>query len=115
MARVKRGTTKNKRRKNLLAKTKGFRFGRKSKERVAREAIVHAGTYAFRDRRRKKREYRNVWTLRINAALRENGLPSYSKFIGSLKKKGVVLDRKVIAALAKDHPEAFVRFAQDIA
>ncbi len=114
MARVKRGTTKNKRRKNLLAKTKGYRFGRKSKERVAREALVHAGTHAFRDRRAKKRVARNVWTIRMNAALREGGFPSYSKFIGLVKKQGVTLDRKAMATLAKDHPEVFARLATKI-
>jgi large subunit ribosomal protein L20 len=74
MARVKRGTTKNKRRKNILAQTKGYRFDRKSKERVAKEAIAHAGIYAFRHRRAKKREFRQLFTLRINAASREAGL-----------------------------------------
>lgn len=114
MARVKRGTIKNKRRKNILAKVKGYRFARSRKERTAKEAIVHAGIYAFRDRRRKKREYRSLWTVRLNAALRENGLPSYSKFLGSLKKKGIALDRKTLSALAKDYPEAFLRFAREI-
>lgn len=113
MARVKRGTTKNKRRKYLLAQTKGYRFGRKSKERVAKEAIHHAGAHAFRDRRLKKRVFRNLWTLRINAAARENGF-SYSKFIGALKKSGTTIDRKVLAVLAKDHPEAFKRLADSV-
>lgn len=113
MARVKRGTTKNKRRKYLLAQTKGYRFGRKSKERVAKEAIHHAGAHAFRDRRRKKRVFRNLWTLRINAAARENGF-SYSKLIGALKKTGSTIDRKTLAALAKDHPDAFKRLAETL-
>lgn len=113
MSRVKRGTMKNKRRKNILAQTKGYRFGRKNKERVAKEAIHHAGTYAFRHRRAKKREYRNLWALRINAASRETGM-SYSKFIGALKKAGIALDRKSLAALAKDHPESFSRLAKQI-
>lgn len=113
MARVKRGTLKNKRRKNLLAQTKGYRFGRKSKERVAKEAIHHAGAHAFRHRRAKKREYRNLWTLRINAASRTFGL-SYSKLIGALKKSGIALDRKSLSALAKDYPEAFARLAKQI-
>jgi large subunit ribosomal protein L20 len=113
MSRVKRGTTKNKRRKYLLAQTKGYRFGRKSKERVAREAVRHAGAHAFRDRRLKKRNFRNLFTLRINAAARENGF-SYSKFIGALKKGGISLDRKSLAALAKDHPEAFQRLADSL-
>lgn len=108
MARVKRGVTKNKRRKNVLAQTKGYRFGRKSKERVAREAIRHAGVYAFRHRRAKKREFRNLWTIRINAAARPLGF-SYSKLIGSLKKGGIALDRKSLSFLAKDYPETFSR------
>lgn len=108
MARVKRGTMKNKRRKNILAQTKGYRFDRKSKERVAHEAIRHAGTHAFRHRRAKKQEFRNLWNLRINAAARPLGF-SYSKLIGSLKKSGIVLDRKSLATLAKDYPEAFTR------
>ncbi|MBI5456794.1 50S ribosomal protein L20 [Candidatus Kaiserbacteria bacterium] len=114
MARVKRGTQKNKRRKNILAQTKGYRFGRKSKERVAKEAIMHAGVHAFRHRRTKKREFRQLWTLRLNAALREGGFPSYSKFIGALKKKNIALDRKSLSTLAMTHPEAFKRLAEQI-
>lgn len=113
MARVKRGKTKTKRRKYILAQTKGYRFGRKSKERVAKEAIHHAGAHAFRDRRLKKRNFRNLFTLRINAAARENGF-SYSKFVGALKKGGITLDRKSLAALAKDHPETFKRLAESL-
>lgn len=114
MARVKRGTLKNKRRKNILAQTKGYRFGRSTKERVAKEAIFHAGTHAFRHRRTKKREFRQLWTLRLNAALREGGFPPYSKFIGTLKKKNISLDRKSLAALAKDYPETFTRLAKQV-
>ena len=113
MARVKRGTTKNKRRKNILAQTKGYRFGRKSKERVGKEAIVHAGTHAFRHRRTKKREFRQLFTLRINAAAREAGF-SYSKLMGAMKKAGITIDRKALSTLAKDHPEAFTRVLQQI-
>lgn len=115
MARVKRGTLKAKRRKNILAKTKGYRFDRSRKERVAKEAIAHAGVHAFRHRRAKKRDFRQLWTVRLNAALREGGFPSYSKFIGTLKKKGVTLDRKSLSTLAKDHPEVFSRLAKQIA
>ena len=113
MSRVKRGTLKNKRRKNILAQTKGYRFGRSKKERVAKEAIFHAGSYAFRDRRRKKREFRNLWTLRINAAARPLGY-SYSTLIGALKKKNILLDRKSLSALAKDHPETFERLVKEL-
>ena len=108
MARVKRGTTSNKRRKNILAQVKGYRFGRSTKTRMAKDAIFHAGTSAFRDRRNKKRLARNLWTLRINAAGREQGF-SYSKLISALKKAGSTLDRKSLSALAKDHPEVFAR------
>lgn len=108
MSRVKRGTQKTKRRKNILAQTKGYRFARSKKERTAREAIFHAGSYAFRDRRAKKREFRNLWTLRINAAARPLGF-SYSKLIDALKKSKIALDRKSLASLAKDHPETFGR------
>lgn len=113
MARVKRGTLKNKRRKNILAQTKGYRFNRKNKERTAKEAIVHAGSHAFRHRRTKKREFRNLWTLRINAGVREHGL-TYSKFIGALKGKKIELDRKSLATLAKDYPEVFARVVSEV-
>jgi large subunit ribosomal protein L20 len=113
MSRVKRGVNKNKRRKNILAQTKGYRFDRKSKERVAKEAIHHAGVYAFRHRRAKKRDFRNLWTLRINAATRPLGF-SYSKFIGALKKSKIALDRKSLAALAKDYPGTFERLTKQL-
>lgn len=104
---------KNKRRKNILAQTKGYRFDRKSKERVAKEAIKHAGSYAFKHRRAKKREFRQLFTLRINAGVRPLGL-SYSKFIDALKKKNIALDRKSLATLAKDYPETFERLVKSL-
>jgi large subunit ribosomal protein L20 len=113
MSRVKRGVNKNKRRKNILAQTKGYRFDRSKKERVAKEAIKHAGVHAFRHRRAKKREFRNLWTLRINAGVRPLGF-SYSKFIGALKKANISLDRKVLAALAKDYPEVLGRLTKQL-
>ncbi|PIS40272.1 MAG: 50S ribosomal protein L20, partial [Candidatus Nealsonbacteria bacterium CG08_land_8_20_14_0_20_36_22] len=79
MVRVKRGKTAHRRRKNLLKHTKGFRWGRKSKYRLAKEALLHAWKYAYRDRRTKKREFRKLWQIQINAACREQGL-SYSRF-----------------------------------
>ena len=114
MARVKRGTMKNKRRKNLLAQTKGYRFDRSTKERVAHEAIRKAGQHAFRDRKTKKRIARNVWALRINAAIRPLGM-TYSTFLGALRKKSIELDRKSLAGLAKDHPDTFSRLVKQIA
>ena len=113
MARVKRGTLKNKRRKNILAQTKGYRFGRSTKTRMAKDAIHHAGASAFRDRKTKKRLARRLFTLRINAASREHGF-SYSKLIGALKKKNVGLDRKSLSTLAKDHPEVFARLTKHL-
>ena len=104
---------KNKRRKNILAQTKGYRFDRKSKERVAKEAIKHAGSYAFRHRRTKKRDFRKLFTLRINAAARPLGF-SYSKLIDALKKKNVGLDRKSLSTLAKDHPEVFEKLVKGL-
>ena len=113
MSRVKRGTTSLKRRRNILSQVKGYRFGRYKKERIAREAIFHAGSHAFKHRRAKKREYRNLWALRINAAVRPLGL-SYSKFIRVLKKNNITLDRKSLAALGKDYPETFARLVKNI-
>jgi len=113
MSRVKRGVNKNKRRKNILAQTKGYRFNRSSKERTAKEAIFHAGSHAFRHRRTKKREFRNLWALRINAAVRPLGF-SYSRLIGALKKHKIGLDRKSLATLAKDYPTAFERVVKGL-
>ncbi len=110
MTRVKRGVIKNKRRKNTLAQTKGFRFGRKNKEAAAKEAIHHAGAYAFAHRRDKKADARKVWTLRINAAIRPFEI-SYSRFMDSLKKKNIGLDRKILADIAEHNPETFARIA----
>jgi len=106
MPRVKRGVIANKRRTKVLSYTKGFRWGRKSKERAAKEALLHAWTHSFRGRKEKKRVYRQLWNVKINAAVREEGL-NYSKFISALKKKGVILDRKVLADLAEHEPVVF--------
>ena len=114
MARVKRGTLKTKRRRNILAQTKGYRFDRSRKERVAHEAIRKAGQHAFRHRRAKKREFRNLWTLRINAAARLNGM-SYSKLVGAMKKANIALDRKALSELAMNHSEAFTRLVKSLA
>ena len=111
MARVKRGTTALKRRHNVLAQTKGYNFGRSTKERQAREAIFHAGTYAFAHRRDKKNDFRKLWNVRINAAIRPLEL-SYSKFIHLLKVKEIGLDRKVLSAIAQTRPEAFKRIVE---
>jgi len=113
MPRVKRGTQHIKRRKSLLKRVKGFKWGRKSKIRLARPAMLKAGVYAFRDRRAKKRVFRNLWNLKINAAVRELGL-SYSRFIDLLKKANVALDRKVLADLAENHPTIFSKVVSTV-
>ncbi len=106
MPRVKRGTQHVKRRKNLLKRVKGYSWGRKSKIRLARPAMLKAGVHAFRDRRAKKRTFRNLWTIKINAAVREFGL-SYSRFIDLLKKANIAIDRKVLAQIAEKQPAIF--------
>ena len=111
--RVKRGTTHVKRRKNILKKTKGYRWGRKKKIKLAKEAILHAGAHAYRDRRRKKREFRNLWTIKINAAVRQHDL-TYSKFIKILKDAKVELDRKVLADMAEHDPKVFEALIKDV-
>lgn len=98
-----------KRRRNILQAAKGYRFARSKKKRSAIEALRHAGKYAFRDRRAKKRDMRGLAIVRINAALRENGFKNYSTFIGALKKANIELDRKVLAEMAAEYPEAFKR------
>lgn len=113
MTRVKRGTIANKRRKNILAKTKGFRHGRKSKVKFAKEAILHAGEHSLRDRRNKKRTFRAQWQMQINAAVREQGL-TFSKFINLLKKQNIALDRKVLAEIANNNPKIFAQIVAKV-
>lgn len=113
MTRVKRGTMKNKRRKNILAQTKGYRFGRSTKTIQATEAIMHAGAYAFAHRRDKKADARSLWTTRINAAVRPLGM-SYSKFIDTMTKKKIGLDRKILSDLAQNNPETFARIVKSL-
>lgn len=113
MSRVKRGTIALKRRRNVLAQVKGYRFGRSKKERQAHEAIVHAGAHAFAHRKDKKADRRALWQVKINASLREMNM-SYSKFMGDIKKKGIMLDRKILADLAENYPESFVRIVKSI-
>ena len=111
MTRVKRGKIVHKKREHLLKYTKGFRWGRKSKYRAAKEALLHAFTYAYRDRKVKKRERRALWQIQINAACQNQGL-SYSKFIYGLKQKKIGLDRKILAQLAREHPEIFEKIIE---
>lgn len=102
-----------KRRRNVLARTKGFRNARKSKERQAREALFHAGVYAFAHRRDKKNNFRMLWQTRISAALAPHSI-SYSKFMGIVHKKGIVLNRKMLAQIANDHPKTFERIVTQV-
>ncbi len=113
MTRVKGGVVALKKRKNVLAMTKGYRFGRSTKTAQATEAIAHAGTYAFAHRRDKKSDKRQLWQVRINAAVRELGM-SYSKFIGALKKTNIELDRKILSDIAHTNPETFKKIVSKI-
>lgn len=106
MTRVKGAVNALKFRRNVLKAAKGFRFGRSKKERMAMDAIMHAGAYAFAHRRDKKGDFRRLWNVKINAALRPLGF-SYSKFIGAMKKKNIAIDRKILADLAENKPETF--------
>jgi|TARA_B100000809_G_C14698816_1_gene373373 large subunit ribosomal protein L20 len=106
MARVKRGVTSHAKHKKVLKAVKGQWGRRKNTIRVARQAMEKAMQYAYRDRRVKKREFRSLWIQRINAGVRAEGL-TYSKFINGLNKSGIKLDRKVLAEIAYDNPEAF--------
>ena len=111
MVRVKRGVTAHKRRKKVLKHTKGFRWGRKSKYKAAKEALLHAWTYAYRDRRTKKREFRRLWQVLIGAACKNLGI-SYSKFIAGLKKNKIEIDRKILSVLVKDYPQIFEKIVE---
>lgn len=113
MPRVKRGTTKNKKRKNILAKTKGFRHGRKSKIGFAKEAISHAGEHSLRDRRKKKSIFRALWQTKINAAVKKHDL-SYSKFISLYKASGIGLDKKILAEIAVKNPKIFTEIVNQV-
>ena len=106
MARVKRGTTVKQKHIKILARAKGYLGRHHSTYRAAREKTEKAGQYAYRDRRQKKRDFRSLWIVRINAAVRPNGL-TYSQFMNGLKKAGVTLDRKVLAQMAYDADKNF--------
>ena len=115
MTRIKGGVTAQKRRKNVLARAKGYRHGRSKKERYAHEALMRAGKYSFAHRRDKKTDFRQLWIVRLNAAVRDSGHKSYSTFIAKLKKNGFALDRKVLAEFASDQPEIFARISKQVA
>jgi len=113
MPRVKRGTSHVKKRRKLLSKTKGYRWGRKKLIKQAKTAVLKAGVHAYRDRRNKKRTRRALWQVKINAFVREHDL-SYSKFIDLLKKNNVSVDRKILADLAVNHPKALENLVKKI-
>ena len=106
MARVKRGVVARRRHKKVLKQAKGYYGARSRVYRVAKQAVIKAGQYAYRDRRQRKRQFRSLWITRINAASRANGL-NYSRLIAGLRKAGIELDRKVLADLAVHDREAF--------
>jgi large subunit ribosomal protein L20 len=114
MSRVKGGVISLKRRRNVLKRAKGYRHGRGTKERAAKESLVHAGKNAFAHRKDKKNDYRSLWIVRLNAAIRENGFKSYSTFIANMKKKNMELDRKVLSEVAQFHPEMFTRIVKQV-
>lgn len=113
MVRVKKGKTAHKHRKHLLKHAKGFKYGRKSKYKLAKDALRHAWTYSYRDRKVKKRDFRQLWQLQINAASRELGI-NYSRFINGLKKKNIDIDRKILAQLIQYHPEVFKKIVEEV-
>ncbi|MEE8150921.1 MAG: 50S ribosomal protein L20 [Nitrosomonadaceae bacterium] len=111
MSRVKRGVTAHARHKKVLNLAKGYRGRRKNVYRIAKEAVMKAGQYAYRDRRHKKRQFRALWIARINAAARECGLP-YSVFMNGLKKAAIEVDRKVLADIAVFDKPTFVKLVE---
>lgn len=113
MARVKRSNIAMKHRRNVLKQAKGYRFGRSKKEIEAKVAIRKAGAYAFAHRKDKKTDMRRLWTARMNAGLRALGI-TYSVFIDKLTKKGMVINRKMLAELAAEHPETFSRIVDQV-
>ena len=106
MTRVKRSVQKRARKKKIIKLAKGFKWRRKSNYRAAKDALRHAWTYAYRDRRTKKRNFRNLWNIKINAICRENGI-SYSRFINAIKNSKIEIDRKILSQLAEKYPETF--------
>jgi len=113
MARIKRSVQARKHRKNIMKHAKGFKYGRKSKFKLAKDALRHAWTYAFRDRKVKKRTFRGLQNLQINALARENGI-TYSRFIAGLKSKNIELNRKVLSELANKYPELFKKIVEEV-
>ena len=113
MSRVKRSKIAMKHRRNVLKQAKGYRFGRSKKEVEAKVALRKAGAYAFAHRKDKKTDMRRLWTVRMNAGLRELGI-TYSVFIDKLTKKGMVINRKMLSEIAQDNPETFNRIVEQV-
>ena len=113
MARVKGGMTTRRKHKKVLKLAKGYWMSRSKQIKKAKEAVLHAGQYAFNGRKLKKRDFRQLWIVRLNAAVRQAGL-SYSKFIALLKAKNVAIDRKVLSQIAVDHPQVFTKIVEKL-
>ena len=113
MTRVKKGAASHKHRKHLLKHAKGFKYGRKSKYKLSKDALRHAWTFSYRDRKVKKRDFRQLWQLQINAACRKLGI-SYSRFINGLKKKKIEVDRKILSQLIVKNPEIFEKIVEEV-
>ena len=114
MTRVKRGVAASKRRKNLIKRAKGFDNRRSTNFASARQALLKADSYSYRDRRNKKRDQRALWLVRVNAALRDNGT-TWSKFASVLKKQGITLNRKMLSEMAIKSPKSFDKMVADLA
>ena len=111
MPRIKRSVASRARRKRILKSAKGYYGARSRTFKVAKQAVIRAGQYAYRDRRQRKRQFRQLWIIRINAAVREHGL-SYSRFISGLKRAGIEVDRKVLADIAVHEKEVFATLVE---
>ena len=113
MPRANSSVPKHRRHRKLVKQAKGYYGARSRNFKTAKDAVEKVGLYAYRDRRQKKRQFRRLWIIRINAAARQHGL-SYSQFISGLKAKGIELDRKVLAGMAMDEPSAFAELAKAV-
>lgn len=113
MTRIKRGVAAHKRRKNVIKRVKGFKNRRRTNFPAAREALLHADSYAYAHRRLKKRDFRSLWTMRVNAAARENGL-SFSKLMEKLHKGKITINKKMLSEIANRYPEAFNEFVKKV-
>ena len=113
MTRIKGGLLANKKRRNILEDAKGYRFARSKTVKGAKDALRHAGAYAFAHRKDKKNDFRRLWTVRLNAALRSMDT-TYSVFIDKMNKKGIILNRKMLSQLAHSNPETFKKIVSEV-